>query len=135
MTNSKRKGKVGEQSFCHFIQKAWGVSARRSQQYCGSSDSADIQTSIKGVHFEVKRTEAFRIYDAIDQATADCGVGSVPVVAYRRNRGEWLLVLKAKDAILFSKKMLANETALENSGIFNLVANEGQVLQQEKQNV
>lgn len=111
--NSKKKGVVGEQELSAFIREAWGVSARRSQQFKGTADSADLETGIKGIHIECKRVEAFRIYDAIDQATLDCGADSIPVVAYRRNRGEWLLVLKAKDAIIFSERMMNRDKKIE----------------------
>jgi len=51
---------------------------------------------LDGYHFEVKRTERFRLEDAMAQARADAG-GKVPVVAHRKNNCEWVVVLRAED--------------------------------------
>lgn len=90
--NSKKKGKTGELEACQALREALGIAAARSQQYCGKAGDADLQTELTKVHWEVKRTEYLRLYDAIEQAQADCG-DKIPVVLHRRNRGEWLAVV------------------------------------------
>ena len=90
------------------------LDARRGQQFAGGGDSPDV-IGIPGVHLELKRTERFALYDAVNQARRDSGGRSVPVVAHRcspvmeRNaaghfkkrepdcRGEWLFVLGCDD--------------------------------------
>jgi hypothetical protein len=94
--NSKRKGKTGELEACQALRDTLGIDAARSQQFCGAAGDADLSTSMDGVHFEVKRTEALRLYDAMAQAVGDCG-DSIPVVLHRRNRGEWLCVVRLDD--------------------------------------
>ena len=93
--NSNRKGKVGEREAAAALTEDLGLEARRGVQYSGSPDSPDVVHSLPGVHFEVKRTERISVYDAMGQATEDAG-GSVPVVLYRRNRGEWLAIVPLK---------------------------------------
>lgn len=68
---------------------------KRGQQFSGSPDSPDVVTVLPH-HFEVKRVERFNIYDAMEQAVRDSGE-RVPVVAHKRNRGEWLIVMRFDD--------------------------------------
>lgn len=90
--NSKAKGKRGELLACQALRDELGIAAARSQQFCGKAGAADLQTELERVHWEVKHTERLNLYDAIEQAQADCG-DKIPVVLHRRNRGEWLAVV------------------------------------------
>lgn len=92
--NSRAKGKRGELDAAKYLREVLGCPhARRSQQYCGTADSADIAEAIPGVHIEVKRTEALSLYTALDQAKRDCGDG-LPVVMHRRNRQPWVVIVE-----------------------------------------
>lgn len=97
--NSKQKGKRGELEWCKFCKK-YGINIRRSQQYCGSSkDSADC-VGLDGIHFEVKRVEKLNIDKAMEQAINDCGFSkAIPVVVHKKNRGKWLVTMRAEDWI------------------------------------
>lgn len=98
MTNSQRKGKNGELELCRWLRDR-GHHARRGRQFSGSPDSPDVVCeSLPGIHIEVKRCERLRIHDAIEQATADSGP-KVPLVAHRRNRNDWLAILRLSDLI------------------------------------
>lgn len=98
MPNSKRKGARGELELATWLKER-GHNARRGRQYSGSPDSPDVVCdSLPGIHIECKRVERFNAYAAIEQATADAGP-KVPLVAHRRNRGDWLAVLKLSDLI------------------------------------
>ena len=46
---------------------------------------------------ECKRAEKFNAYAAMDQAERDANGHAVPIVAHRRNRRPWLVVLKLED--------------------------------------
>lgn len=92
---SREKGKRGERE-CAALLKAHGFDARRGQQFNGSDGSADV-VGLPGFHVEVKRTEALRIYEAMGQAEVDARDGETPLVLHRRNRKEWLAILKADD--------------------------------------
>jgi Holliday junction resolvase len=94
--NSRAKGKRGELEFANWL-KDRGFTARRGQQYAGGTDSPDvICAELDGIHFEVKRTEAGNPYNWLDQATADAG-NLYPVVAHRRNKRDWIAVLRMDD--------------------------------------
>jgi hypothetical protein len=89
---SRNKGKRGEREAAAEIRRLFGVEARRGCQYQGTDDSPDIRTAIHDVHFEVKRVESFRLYDAVERAAADAGA-RVPVVLHKVNRKPWLAIV------------------------------------------
>ena len=96
--NSRNKGKGGELEWARFLNdRIPAAQARRGQQFSGGPDSPDVVSTLP-FHFEVKRTERLHIEKAIEQAERDCD-GDMPVVAYRRNRGQWLVVMRAVDFI------------------------------------
>jgi hypothetical protein len=76
---------------------AHGYDARRGQQFSGSPDSPDvICAQLSGLHFEVKAVERLNVNEAIAQAVEDAG-DKIPIVAHKRNRGEWLVTMRAND--------------------------------------
>ena len=91
---SKNKGKRGELELSHWLTKR-GHPARRGQQFQGSPDSPDVICESLPIHIECKRTEALRIYDALEQAQEDSDLPGV--VFHRRNSRDWLVVLDADD--------------------------------------
>jgi Holliday junction resolvase len=104
MTNSRNKGVVGEREFSNLC-KDHGFETRRSQQYAGINNDADV-VGIPGLHLEVKRVEAFSLYKAMKQAIRDKTEEEVPVVAHRKNREEWVVVLRAEDFLEMYKQVL-----------------------------
>ena len=98
MTNSKQKGKRGELEFVSFLKER-GINAKRGQQYKGTPDSPDIISDLDKIHWEVKRTEKLQLYKYLDQAIADAGTNQTPVVAYRKNKEEWVCILLADDLL------------------------------------
>lgn len=103
--NSRRKGKAAELEWVHWLRTKLGVKARRGQQYSGTPDSPDVESSIEGIHWEVKRRESEAPRKWMEQAFKDAGV-DVPVVAFRRNRTEWLLCLRADDIERFAQRIV-----------------------------
>ena len=99
--NSRTKGKRGELEWSHFLNDAFGLSARRGQQYKGSPESPDVAGGFEGTHCEVKRVERLNVDDAMDQAVADSG-DDIPYVAHRKNRRDWLITVRAVDLAAFS---------------------------------
>ena len=96
MVNSRAKGSRGELEFANWL-KARGVDARRSQQYCGVGGDGDLQTDLP-FHFEIKRVEALNINKAMAQAIGDSAESALtPVVCHRKDRGEWLITMRAED--------------------------------------
>lgn len=93
--NSRAKGAKGEREIANIL-KAAGYEARRGQQFCGVNGDADV-IGLPGIHIEVKRTERFEIYKAMEQAKRDARDGETPVVMHRKNRAEWLVVMRFED--------------------------------------
>jgi hypothetical protein len=93
---SRRKGCRGELEAAAELGRLFHVEAHRGRQYQGSADSPDVQAAIPGVHFEVKRVEALRLYPALEQAVADAG-DNVPVVLHRANQKPWVAIVRLDD--------------------------------------
>lgn len=91
--NSREKGKRGEREFASFCRNE-GYDCRRGQQYCGIE--GDDVVGLPYLHVEVKRTEALRLYDAVDQAKRDAKEGEIPIVAHRKNNCDWVIILPAE---------------------------------------
>lgn len=92
--NSKRKGAKGELELAKKLRE-YGFDTRRTVQYNGKAKEgqADL-VGMPGIHIECKRTEALRMYDAVDQAKRDSeGSGELPVVFHRKNNCEWLAIM------------------------------------------
>jgi len=102
------KGKEGEREFARELTWALDCDAHRGRQYCGAPEAPDVKTSIKGVHFEVKRVESLSLYKAMEQAENECG-DDIPVVGHRRSRKPWLIVVKLSDLSKLVKLLVANE--------------------------
>ena len=102
--NSRQKGARGEREAAKALREHLGIEARRGVQFSGSEESPDVKTSLKGVHFEVKRTEKLSINKAMEQAESDCGE-NVPAVLYRCNNKPWLVILKLADLVRLTDKL------------------------------
>lgn len=97
--SARNKGKRGELEFASLC-RAHGFDANRTAQCRGNTGKAGDVEGIPGVHIEVKRTEALRLYEAMAQSIRDAeagGRGEMPIVAHRRNGEDWLIVLQAED--------------------------------------
>lgn len=103
--NSKQKGKRGELEFALALRSAGYKSARRGQQYHGGPGSADVECEeLPDVHFEVKRTEVTSLEKWMAQAVADVGdSGKTPVVAHKKNRSDWVIVMRLEDFLLLKR--------------------------------
>ena len=94
---SKEKGKRGEREVAALLRD-YGFEARRGQQFSGGDESPDVVHSIPGVHIEVKRTERFRLYDALYQAIEDAREPTdTPVVFHRQCHRKWVVIMDAED--------------------------------------
>ena len=94
--NSCQKGKRGERAWRDELV-THGYDARRGQQFSGSPDSPDVVCAqLSGLHFEVNAVERLNVNEAMSQAVEDA-VDKIPVVVHKRNRGEWLVTMRAND--------------------------------------
>lgn len=96
--NCKAKGSAGERELLSILAEA-GAAQRNDQRYVGGVDNPDISFQMGGnrFHVECKRAEKFNAYAAMDQAQRDANGHAVPIVAHRRNRRPWLVVLTLED--------------------------------------
>lgn len=110
-SSQRRKGQEGEREFARdVVGGCFGIDGARrgiGQARGGGKEVADIVDALDGTHFEIKRQERFNVHEAMAQAVDDCG-GLIPVVGHRRNRGEWMLTLRAKDAAAFALDLLTS---------------------------
>lgn len=94
---SRNKGKRGERELAEELARILSTPARRTQQYNGQGDSDVVTSDYPGIHWESKRTEKLKLYDAMDQAVSDKKEGQVPVVCHRKNGREWVLIVRLAD--------------------------------------
>jgi len=92
--NSKRKGKRGELELAKKLQE-YGFNTRRGQQYSGLG--GDDVVGLEGIHIECKRVERLNVYDAVKQACKDAEADEIPAVFWRKNKEEWLVVMRLED--------------------------------------
>jgi hypothetical protein len=115
--NSRAKGKAGELEFTAYLKSHGFLAAARGQQRKGGVDSPDV-VGVPGIHNEVKRTERFLLYDALDQARRDSAGGpNIPVVAHRTSRkrganaspsrGDWIAVMRYDDFLVLYRAWAA----------------------------
>lgn len=103
--NSKQKGKKGELDVAHLFQEHGFAQARRSQQYAGINNDADV-VGAPFLHLEVKNVEKLNLYKAIEQSVNDAKEDQIPVVFHTRNRKPWYVTLNAEDFMNMYKAWL-----------------------------
>ena len=104
MINVKIKGKRVELELVKIL-KDYGFNARRSQQYCGSSDSADVIVDNLPVHIECKGDQTVTskaLQKAVAQAMKDCPEGNFRVVIHKVDGGgkrpaQWYATMPVAD--------------------------------------
>jgi Holliday junction resolvase len=95
----RRKGAAGEREAAEKLNEVLGTHLRRGRQYCGGPESPDVAGDLPGLHLEVKRVEALRLYPSLEQARRDAGTGDVPAVMHRMNKKPWVMIVYADDLI------------------------------------
>lgn len=95
--NGRTKGAVGEREWAAYLRDRYGCERARRAAQNGVTGGRDVEHGIPGTNAEVKRVERLNLALAMGQAIADAEPGEVPYVAHRRNRGEWLVTLRAED--------------------------------------
>jgi Holliday junction resolvase len=111
---SKAKGKLGELEVAKLLQE-FGFEARRGQQFAGGGDSPDVVHKMTGFHIEVKRTETFGLYDALEQAKGDRKAGEDALVFHRRNSKDWVVVMDAREFLKLMVEYVYDHTKKEAS--------------------
>lgn len=97
--NSKKKGKNGElelKNLLNIIFRDLGIKTRRSQQYKGTKESADIE-GLPYVHVECKRVEKLNINNAVEKAREEAEGKAMAAVFHRRNKERWKVTMDIED--------------------------------------
>ncbi len=109
--NSRAKGARGEREAAAAWATVMGCRARRGQQFSGGSDSPDVVSDLENIHLEVKRVERGNPYWWVEQAERDCG-GKIPLVLHRKDRKDWLVILRLADVPRLAKEIAAQAQAV-----------------------
>jgi len=109
---SKRKGAGGEREWASYLRSKGFKDARRGVQYSGI-EGEDV-VGLEGIHIEVKRVEALRLYPSIKQSIEDAKSEHVPIVAHRKNREDWVVIMMADDFIELYKNARKPSPLLQN---------------------
>lgn len=96
MTNSRRKGAVGEREIAKYLREHGFTEARRGQQFKGGADSPDV-VGLTGFHIEVKRVERLDLNAAMEQSIRDSAPNETPIVVHRRNNDYWKVTMRLDD--------------------------------------
>jgi hypothetical protein len=101
--NSRQKGKRGELDAAESLRRLFCWTARRTQQFKGTSDSSDVEVAETPEAFwEVKREERLNVFKALATAVAEAG-GKLPVLMHRKNKTEWLVTVRLADLARLSE--------------------------------
>lgn len=105
---SRRKGVAGEREVAALFQAA-GFAVRGLE---GEGDHLVIHQApanpagpfwfvrnVPPLHSEVKRQERLRLPEWLRQAEREAPQGTVPLVCFRQNRGEWYAVTRLTDFV------------------------------------
>jgi hypothetical protein len=91
--SSRRKGIVGERE----IADRWKVAGAAVRGLEGEGDHLVICTNGLTIFSEVKRQERLKIPEWWRQTAREAPQGTLPVLHFRQNRGEWLVVMRLDD--------------------------------------
>jgi Holliday junction resolvase len=87
--SSRKKGLLGEREVARIWQAA-GFDVRNLE---ASGDHLVVCANGVTIHSETKRAERLKLPEWLRQAADEAPQGTVPVVAFRQNRGEWYAAL------------------------------------------
>lgn len=91
--SSRRKGITGERE----VARIWQAAGFEVRGLEGEGDHLVVCGNGLTFHSETKRQERVRVTEWVAQAKAEAPQGTVPVVAFRQNKGEWYAVLPLSD--------------------------------------
>ncbi len=113
--NSRQKGKRGELDAADALRRLFSWTARRTQQFKGTSDSSDVEVAETPETFwEVKREERLNVFKAMDTAVAEAGP-KLPVLMHRRNRTDWLVTVRLADLMRLAEVVTRARRPLDSN--------------------
>jgi Holliday junction resolvase len=116
MVNSKQKGSRRERELAQICRDNGFDESRRTQQNCGNTGDASDVVGLPNIHIEVKGTQVTTINKFMNQAKNDSKEdNNKPVVFYKRNNEEWLVVMTIDDWFEFYKEWLNRKDNRRNN--------------------
>lgn len=115
--NSKQKGNRFERFVAHLFKLAGYENARRSQQYAGINNDADV-VGVPYIHIEAKHVERLNIYEAMKQSILDARPKELPIVIHKKNQKSVLVTMEFKDWIVMYKEFEKNVRESDNDDIY-----------------
>lgn len=113
--NSRQKGKRGELDAADALRRLFSWTARRTQQFKGTSDSSDVEVAeTPDAFWEVKREERLNVFKAMDTAVAEAGP-KLPVLMHRRNRTDWLVTVRLADLVRLAEVVTRARRPLDSN--------------------
>ena len=89
-----------------------GLDCRRTVQYNGKAGLSDLVCAGSDLHIEVKRTEHFRLYFALDQAVSDAKGERVPIILHRPSHKPWVIIMRLDDVPRFVEEYQRAHTSV-----------------------
>ena len=99
---SRDKGKRFERWVASFF-KEYGITAKRTAQYCGKTGLAEDVEGVPGIHIECKAVERLNMEAAYQQSVRDAeaaGRGEYPIVIHKKSRKPAMVTMALEDWIV-----------------------------------
>lgn len=99
---SRDKGKRFERWVASFF-KEYGITAKRTAQFCGKTGQAGDVEGVPGVHIECKAVEKLNLEAAYQQSVRDAQAadkGQYPIVIHKRSRRPAMVTMALEDWIV-----------------------------------
>lgn len=98
---SRDKGKRFERDIANFF-KNYGITAKRTAQFCGKTGQAGDVEGVPGVHVECKAVEKLNLEAAYQQSVRDAEAadkGEYPIVIHKKSRKPAMVTMALDDWI------------------------------------
>jgi hypothetical protein len=113
MVNSRQKGAREERALCDALREALNWNCRRSQQFSGAGETADILIEgISNLFVESKAVEKLSIHPVMEKAVSQSGT-KLAVVCHKKKRTEWLVTMRLSDWLAISRLVASTATQPE----------------------
>jgi len=106
MANNRQRGKYGERSARDAIRQHWKMGdCHRTAQTSAKVSGADLGGT-GNLHVEVKLRKTLAVEKFLEQAIRDAKHDKVPVVLMRRDKGDWIVMLRISDSFRFAAELM-----------------------------
>jgi len=108
--SSRNKGLGGERELVNILKDQLGDVVQEIKRNLNQTRDAGADIIIQNYVIEVKRQENISIMKWFKQAEDSCSAGQIPIVAFRKNGGKWLVALALEDWIPHMRELLSQKS-------------------------